>query len=75
MAGRVLASYITSRRKKVLEAFGVNFTNILRNQIPKAQKDSQLKQLFSLLGSARVKAACEHVDEIDPWTKMTKTPK
>ena len=32
----------------------------------KRQKDSQLKQLFALLGSAAVKAVYKHVDEIDP---------
>ena len=32
----------------------------------KCIKDSQLKQLFALLGSGHVKAACKHVDEIDP---------
>ena len=35
-------------------------------QIPKAQKDSQVKQLFVLLGYVRVKAAHKYVDEIDP---------
>ena len=40
---------------------GVNFTTI-----PKAQKDSQVKQLFALFGSACVKAVSKHVDEIDP---------
>ena len=38
---------------------------LLRMQIPKAQKDIQVKQLFVLLGSAGMKAACKHVDEID----------
>ena len=33
-----------------------------------AKKDSQLKQLFALLGSGDVKAAHKHVDEIDPWS-------
>ena len=34
-----------------------------------AKKDSQVKQLFALLGSGGVKAACKHVDEIDPlWS-------
>ena len=32
----------------------------------KRKKDSQVKQLLALLGSARVKAAHIHVDEIDP---------
>ena len=32
----------------------------------KCKKDSQVKQLFVLSGSLRVKAACTHVGEIDP---------
>ena len=32
----------------------------------KRKNDSQLKQLFALLGSAGVKVACEHINEIDP---------
>ena len=32
----------------------------------KRQKDSQVKQLFAILGSAWVKAARKHVDKIDP---------
>ena len=32
----------------------------------KRKKNSQLKQLVALLGSASVKAACKHFDEIDP---------
>ena len=31
----------------------------------KCKKDSQLKQLFALLGSACIKAACKHVGEIE----------
>ena len=31
----------------------------------RAKKDSQIKQFFALLGSAGVKAARKHVDEID----------
>ena len=45
----------------------------------KCKKDSQLKQLFALLGSVGVKAAYKHVDEIDPrlrpswsWTHKEK---
>ena len=53
-----------------VNASGVNFTNILpaafTNADPKSAKDSQLKQLFGLLGSVCVKAACKHVNEIDP---------
>ena len=42
------------------------YEKLLRSQIPKVQKDSQVKQLFALLGSVSVKAAGKHVDEIDP---------
>ena len=34
--------------------------------IQKAQKDTQVKQFFVLSGSACVKDASKHVDEIDP---------
>ena len=34
----------------------------------KHQKDSQVKQLFAILGSACIKAARKHIDEIDPWS-------
>ena len=46
----------------------LNFTNILRAAFTHIdpKKDSQLKQLFAFLGSAGVKAAQKHVDEIDP---------
>ena len=48
----------------------VNFTTfyeqLLREQIPKGQKNIEINQLFALLGSARVKAARKHIDEIDP---------
>ena len=37
-------------------------------QIPIAQKDSQVKQIFVLWGSAGVKAVLKHVDEINPRT-------
>ena len=39
-------------------------------KIPKAQNDSQVKQLFALLGSLGVKAAHKHIDEIDPPALM-----
>ena len=42
------------------------YEQLLHPQIPKAQKDSQVKQLFAFLGSESVKAAPKHVDEIDP---------
>ena len=32
----------------------------------KRKKDSQLKQLFAILGSAHLKAEHKHVDDIDP---------
>ena len=41
---------------------------LLRSKIPhQHKKDSQVKQLFALSRPALVKAACKHVDEIDPW--------
>ena len=44
------------------------YEQLLCVQIPKAQKDSQVKQLFALLGPAWVKAAHKQVeqDEINP---------
>ena len=45
------------------------YKQLLRAQIPRVQKDSQVEQLFALLGSALVKAAGEHNDEIDPGRK------
>ena len=33
----------------------------------KHKKDSQIKQIFVLVGSARRKAEHKHVDEIGPW--------
>ena len=55
---------------------GVNFINILRaaftHKDPKiAKKDSQVKQLFVLLGSACVKALRKHVDVIEPSSSQT----
>ena len=35
------------------------------------KKDSQLKQLLALSGSARIKAASKHVDEIDPRSRKS----
>ena len=40
------------------------YAQLLPLQIPKLQKDSQLKQLFALLGSALAKAVLNRVDEI-----------
>ena len=50
---------------------GVNFTNILRAAFihtdhKKCKKDSQVKQLLALFGSACVNAVHKHIDEIDP---------
>ena len=42
------------------------YEQLLRMQSPKAQKDGQIKQLFAILGSACVKAACKYIDEIYP---------
>ena len=51
------------------------YKQLLRTQIPKsAKKDSQVKQLFALLGSASVKAAHKHGDEIDPMLLAGKSP-
>ena len=42
---------------------GVNlrsfYQHLLRTKIPEAQKDSQIEQLFALLGPASVKAVCK----------------
>ena len=46
------------------------FEQLLQVQIPKAQKNSQVKQLFALTGSAGVKAAHRHVGEIEPLSKV-----
>ena len=45
---------------------GSFYEQLLGAQIPKLQKDSQIKQLFVLSGPACVKADQKHVDEIDP---------
>ena len=42
------------------------YSQLLRLQSLKAQKDSQHKQLLALSESASVKAAGKHVDQIDP---------
>ena len=54
----------------------VNFTIILQAAFtpgdPKsAKKDSQVKQLFALWGSASIKAVRKHVDVIDPYSNLT----
>ena len=51
-----------------LGQFHQHFTSgFYASRSQKHNKDSQLKQLFALLGSAGIKAVCKHVDEIDPW--------
>ena len=45
---------------------------LLRPHSPKAQKDSQLMQLFALSGSTGVKADQKQVDEIDPFASAMK---
>ena len=37
----------------------------------KRKKDSQIKQLFALLGPDHAKAAHRHIDEIDPMSETT----
>ena len=54
-----------------LKTFGVNFINMFTRSFytHRSQKRKRLLELtvfFALLGSAGVKAACKHVDEIDP---------
>ena len=44
-----------------------DYVQLLRGQIPKAKKDRvKSSSFFALLGSVCIKAACKHVDEIDP---------
>ena len=43
-----------------------SYEQLLCTQSPKAKKDSQVKLLFKLLGSACVKAERKYIDEIDP---------
>ena len=50
------------------------YKQLLCMQIPKAQKDNQLKQLFALSGSAGIKALHKHIDEIDPKFKRQTAP-
>jgi len=42
------------------------YEKLLRKQIPKAQKDSQVVSLFAFSGSVFIKSAYKHVGEIDP---------
>ena len=47
-----------------------SYEQLLCTQIPKAKKDSQVKLLFELLGSACVKAERKYIDEIDPTSPI-----
>ena len=52
---------------KIRGQFHLHFmSSFYARRAQKPKKDSQLKQLFLLLGSAGVRAARKHVDEIDP---------
>ena len=64
-----------------IQRSGVNFTNVLQAAFTRAnpnrvKKTVKLSSLFALLGSAPIKPACKHVDEIDPKLQYTdcKTP-
>ena len=46
------------------------YEQLLCMQIPKVQRDRQVKQLFALSGSAHVKAVRKHIDEIDPRSPL-----
>ena len=43
---------------------------LLPLQIPKSQKNSQVKQLYYAFGPALVKVGRKHVDEIDPRSQV-----
>ena len=45
-------------------------SNFYAHRSQKRKKDSQVKQLFLLLGSVCIKAACKHIDEIDPRSQF-----
>ncbi len=67
-------------RKTLVKSTQHNFINNLRTtfarvdpMIPKAKKDSQVCQSFTLSGSAHAKAELKHVDEIDPWSFFRET--
>ena len=45
------------------------YVQLLCAQIPKVQKASWADCLFALFGFLRVKAACKHIDEIDPCSR------
>ena len=59
------------RKAKLLQQHGVNFINefmhsFYAHRSQKQKRDSQVKQLLALSGSAGVKAAHKNIDEIDP---------
>jgi len=74
----------SKKKKKILDseeksligfAPGVNFTNIIWAAFTPVDPKSTIRHwcldwIFSLLGFARVKAACKHVGEIDPWSQF-----
>lgn len=49
------------------------YQQLLRAQIPNAQKDWKLYCLFALLGSARVKAASRTLVKLIPWEGLFST--
>ena len=51
------------------DQFHQNFMSFYVRRSQKRKKDTQLKQLFALSGSACVKAVSKHVGEIDDWSK------
>ena len=56
------------REKESWGQFHHHFTHsFYGRRSQKCKKGSQVKQLFALLGSAGLKAARKHIDEIDPW--------
>jgi len=58
---------LMSARHRYLGSILPTFTEkLLRVQIPKAQKDSEVISHFTLLGPAGAKAVRKHVDETNP---------
>ncbi len=49
------------------------YKQLLRSQIPRAQKDRQVVYLFTLLGSTSAKAVRKNVDETDTWRRRKQT--
>ena len=74
--GRWSAVSLWMKRATVVfqESQGANFINMFTQSFSthisqKCKKDNQVKQLFALLGSMRLKAERKHIDEIDPRCK------